>query len=71
MAGFSWAALRAGLLAPWVGWVTLGAGLFGAISFVTGLPTIFSIPAGVHLAPLLIRIALLIQIASIFEIEPI
>jgi hypothetical protein len=65
------ALLQTGLLPTWVGWVTLGAGLLGALSFVTGLPTIFSIPAGVHLAPLLIGVALLIQIGSIFELEPI
>jgi len=53
------ALLRTASLPAWVGWVTLGAGVFGVISFVIGLPTIFTIPAGVHLAPLLIGIALL------------
>ena len=53
------ALLQTAMLPAWVGWVTLGAGLFGALSFATGLPTIFTIPAGVHLAPLVIGIALL------------
>ena len=54
------ALLQTALLPAWVGWVMLGAGLFGALSFATGLPTLFSIPAGVQLAPLLIGIALLL-----------
>ena len=40
------ALLQTGLLPTWLGWVTLGAGVFGAASFATGLPTIFSIPGG-------------------------
>lgn len=54
------ALLQAELLPNWMGWVALGVGIFGAISFGTNLPTIFSIPAGVQLVPLLIGIVLLV-----------
>jgi hypothetical protein len=58
-AAYGGALLQTELLPKWLGWLTLVVGLFGVISFVVGLPTIFSIPAGVHLMPLLIGIVLL------------
>jgi hypothetical protein len=58
-AAYGGALLQTASLPDWLGWVTLGVGVFGAISFIAGLPTIFSIPAGVHLMPLLTGIVLL------------
>ncbi len=53
---FGWAVLRAGLLAPWVGWTSI---VWGVLWLLASLVPI-GIPGFVYLFPLLFGIALLI-----------
>lgn len=55
-ASYGGSLLATSLVPRWLAWTSIGAGLFGVISFVAGWPTIFSIPAGVHLVPLALGI---------------
>lgn len=56
MAGFGWGILRADLLAPWVGWVSIGWSAVWIVSYVFGV----GLPAIIVLYPLIYGIGLLL-----------
>lgn len=55
MAGFGWAILRAGLLAPWVGWAAIG----WSILWLAGYPLSIGAPGILFIMPAVIGAALL------------
>ena len=55
MAGFSWGILLAGLLAPWVGWLSLGWSIFWIVGYM-----VVGIPAVIIVFPLIYGIGLLL-----------
>lgn len=57
MAGFGWGILRADLLAPWVGWVSIG----WSVVWIVGYVFSFGLPAIIILYPLIYGIGLLLD----------
>lgn len=57
MAGFGWAVLRTDLLAPWVGWLSIGWSALWLVGYVFSV----GLPAIIVLYPLIYGISLLLS----------
>ena len=65
---FGWAILQTALLPAWIGWVSVVLGIAGALSMIANAPrypgtdySLAAVPAWMHIMPLIIGLALLIQ----------
>ena len=65
---FGWALLETAVLPAWIGWLAIALGITGAPSILTNSPlypgskySIAAVPAWLHIIPLIIGIALLVQ----------
>jgi hypothetical protein len=61
--------LQSGLLAAWIGWLSLVFGISGALSIITNSPhypgtdySIAAVPFWLHIMPLVVGVALLLQV---------